>query len=326
MWQSIKKTWLPDTSGFMSEFDWQNVFLCFSLHELFLIKVFFRSRYVVALRFKSTKQLQQLETAYIITDAQVSLKHRTRVVAAFNPSGKVTSAGNILSDAPLVSLTGSWCMTVEDKRKLYGSMRIAVGGQTDQEMPRARPDSAMEPVSFHQTCKEVWQEIMQSETQCKAVIDLNATDILAWECVRSATPYLGVTFTEFHSEALTNRLAQLTFKMMMTEGSNLYRPSLAMLLKATAGGPQQEAAPAKRGTKRKTTKSERAQKIQPDGQAVPEGNDDKPQEAEAEKEAPGPDAKKAKDKQAETAKGQENLQKRLQELRSQFDLDQTKKK
>ena len=315
MWQSIKKTWLPDTSGFMSEFDWQNVFLCFSLHELFLIRVFFRPRYVVALRFKSTKQLQQLETAYIITDAQASLKHRTRVVAAFNPSGKVTSAGNILSDAPLVSLTGSWCMTVEDKRKLYGSMRIAVGGQTDQELPRARPDSAMEPVSFHQTCKEVWMEIMQSETQCKAVIDLNATDILAWECVRSATPYLGVAFTEFHSEALTNRLAQLTFKMMMTEGSNLYRPSLAMLLKATAGGPQQEAAPvAKRGTKRKAEKAKKA-----DGEAVPEGNDDGPQEAEAEKEAPGPDAKKLKGKQAETAKGQENLQKRLQELRSQFD-------
>lgn len=210
----------------------------------------------MALRFKSTKQLQQLETVYIVTDAQTSLKHRTRVVAAFNPSGKVTSAGNILSDAPLVSLTASWCMKVEDKKKLYGSMRIAVGGQTDQEQPRARPDSELEPVSFHQTCKEVWQEIMQSETQCKAVIDLNATDILAWECVQSATPYLGVTFTEFHSEALTNRLAQLTFKMMMTEGSNLYRPSLAMLLRATAGGPQQdqEGAGAKKAKKRKNEK------------------------------------------------------------------------
>lgn len=208
----------------------------------------------MALRFKSTKQLQQLETVYIVTDAQTSLKHRTRVVAAFNPSGKVTSAGNILSDAPLVSLTASWCMKVEDKKKLYGSMRIAVGGQTDQEQPRARPDSELEPVSFHQTCKEVWQEIMQSETQCKAVIDLNATDILAWECVQSATPYLGVTFTEFHSEALTNRLAQLTFKMMMTEGSNLYRPSLAMLLRATAGGPQQdqEGAGAKKAKKGRT--------------------------------------------------------------------------
>ena len=300
----------------------EECFSLFFLHELFLIRVFFRSRYVVALRFKSTKQLQQLETVYIVTDAQTSLKHRTRVVAAFNPSGKVTSAGNILSDAPLVSLTASWCMKVEDKKKLYGSMRIAVGGQTDQEQPRARPDSELEPVSFHQTCKEVWQEIMQSETQCKAVIDLNATDILAWECVQSATPYLGVTFTEFHSEALTNRLAQLTFKMMMTEGSNLYRPSLAMLLRATAGGPQQdqEGAGAKKAKKRKNEKPAKETEKQDPG-AVPEsGNDNKPEEVEKEKETSGPDAKKAKTKQAETGgKAQENLQKRLQELRSQFD-------
>ncbi|CAE7861416.1 unnamed protein product [Symbiodinium necroappetens] len=177
-------------------------------------------------RFKSTAQLNQLETVHVVTSSSAAKQKRRNRRAAHMKDD--TSSGNMLSRMPLPEST--WVETCGTKKKLFGSqMRIAVGGQTDGEALNTK-DGDYEPVFWHSASPLVLEELFRSESWADAVIDWTPTDVTAKKTIDLGIPYVGICYTETHKELLLTRLASLALKDCLTEGHSLYMPAVAKIL------------------------------------------------------------------------------------------------
>ena len=179
-------------------------------------------------RFKSTAQLNQLETVHLVTSSAASRQKR-RSRRAGHLKGE-SSSGNILSGIPLPDLSSSWAETVATKKTIFGPhMRIPVGGQTDGEALNSR-DEDYEPVFWHGSSPVLLEEMLRSECWADAIVDWTPTDVAAKKAMDLGIPYVGIAFTEAHKEMLMKRLATLMTKDMLTEGHSLYCAEVAKLL------------------------------------------------------------------------------------------------
>jgi len=89
----------------------------------------------------------------------------------------------------------------------------------------------MEPVFFHALPESCWSEILHAFRPV-SVIDLTASDeALPLACVKACVPYVGFCMTEFHQEALWQRLARSALRDAADETDNLYDRRLANAIK-----------------------------------------------------------------------------------------------
>ena len=182
-------------------------------------------------KFKSTAQLQQMETIHVVSASKrASEKRHPRANPKFQG---MSSAGNLLSPVSLLPYSSSWTLTLKQKKELYGPLRVPVGGATDGEI-FDRADGDMEPASWHLSAPELYQELFQSETMADAVLDFTPFDVATWQAFKSQLPYIGVCFTEAHRDLLFERLSALAVHEMRQPGSFLYDPILAEALKCTS--------------------------------------------------------------------------------------------
>jgi len=95
-----------------------------------------------------------------------------------------------------------------------------------------------QPVFWHSTPPEMAEEFIHGFMgDGGAVIDLTPGDgKWALMALRHRKPYMGVTFTKHHKEALGNRLDHLIFNAMQDEKDPLFTGGLADVLKPDAKG------------------------------------------------------------------------------------------
>lgn len=221
-------------------------------------------------KFKAAKQLQQLETIHLVTSPNGVVQRRNQI----NFSGS-TTAGNVLSNAPLCNLNTGWILPFSVQKDLYGSMRMAVGGASDAGTVPERKDDIPEPVAWHQTSTAVWQELMRSETQAGCVVDWTPMDVLPWECLIQGVPYIGICYSAKHVELLYERLSTLMLHQMKEEGK-WYRPEFARVMKVV---PTAKKAAAKAKGEQKDQKGGKDQKEQQKAKTKEQKDDEKEEKA-----------------------------------------------
>ena len=106
-------------------------------------------------------------------------------------------------------LTDQWLMPFGQKKEMFGSMRIPLGGatadpeaETQKGRRKIRSDADFEPSSFHCMSFTIYDELLHQYEPC-GVIDLCPVGSeLAELCIQRGTPYLGICFTEKHMSLL----------------------------------------------------------------------------------------------------------------------------
>ena len=179
----------------------------------------------------STLSLKQLESAHVVAHTKISLPERSW---KFYPG---TNQGDSCHWLELVNLPALdselvWSLAWSDKKRLYGKKHlIAVGGRTEGAAGSAsaakRTDATIEPVCFHPYPKEVYEALIIGFFM-KIVFDLSPPDgMFAWACLLNRVAYIGITYTEAHSELLEQRLLNLMKIHMAVPSCPLYNPSYA---------------------------------------------------------------------------------------------------
>ena len=181
--------------------------------------------------------LDQMEHFHFITESTMKQSKRPRLHVAGQ-----TTAGTVLGPMKLPNLGHAWVMQVADKKKMYGSTaRILPGGPcpvpTDATSAPKRTDETFEPVSWHGSTKQLWEELLnhvgvfKPKNQIPCIIDLTLGDgVLATLALEHGIPYLGVAFTQFHADKVRQKLVQEVFQMFMDVQSPLHKPVLLKLL------------------------------------------------------------------------------------------------
>lgn len=141
-----------------------------------------------------------------------------------------------------------WQVTEAEKKKYYGSFRIAVGGPTEtspQESakrpqykrselarkPEGQDESiAFEPMAYSGAPPEFYKDLFHVWAP-RAILDFTACDLTpAFIAIESKLPYLGVMYTEDHMVAGYKHLSQLVFEAMCDESSPLHDAKLSALV------------------------------------------------------------------------------------------------
>ena len=177
-------------------------------------------------RERTRTSLDQVEYGHIVTAATIQIDDRPRLEL---PG---TTLGNLLGPVGLPPHEAMWRLTFAEKKVIYASNRIDVGGPTPgiNGKHNARDNSDLEPVAFHGQSKAMYAELGHM-LKAKAFVNLtNADDVLAEHCVENKIPYLGVVFNVAHRQALLKRLVSRVFVLMQEESSPLFQPGLVKLL------------------------------------------------------------------------------------------------
>ena len=103
-----------------------------------------------------------------------------------------------------------------DKKKMLGSMRSAIGGETvgNDGPKRKRAESDLEPFSYFSSVEAIPSELVHT-FQSKVVLDGTPSPEFAMTCLKSSTPYLGVCYSEMHAKELESHLAHKVFTSML---------------------------------------------------------------------------------------------------------------
>ncbi|OLP81256.1 hypothetical protein AK812_SmicGene38225 [Symbiodinium microadriaticum] len=186
----------------------------------------------------------EVEILYIFTKSNLELAE------AKHPIYGGSTAGNLVGPIQLESFQDcAWQTTFEEKKKMLGSFRVAVGGTTDGADSTPRPmfknselkykkqhgaaescDGEYEPFSFHGLPCDYYKDMMRTWNP-KCIVDLTAGDLAAaFVAIELKLPYLGVMFSEKHLTEGYKHIADMTFRAMSEESSPLYEPKLAALL------------------------------------------------------------------------------------------------
>lgn len=247
--------------------------------------------------FRAARQLQQLETCFLVANPSNPPVRRNRV-----SDPKTTTSGNVIAGAPLINLNTSWCLTLSLKKELFGAMRIAVGGTVPDGGAIERSDEKVEPVSWHATAELIWVELLKSETQATAVLDWCPVDVLPFKCLELGIPYIGIVFTKRHGELLYERLAEMVWwKMCRDEKSRFYRPELAKILGT------------KKSAKPPVPKPGPKPNPKPEPKPAPSAPEPKPKPAEGEEKQEPPQKKLKKDGDQEDDERKADLKRKLQQ-------------
>ena len=163
-----------------------------------------------------------------------------------------SSSGDLVGPINLESFPERlWQVTEDEKKKMYSSFRVAVGGPTDtaaqesakrpqykkNELSRAPTNltdeaTLLEPFSFHGLPPDYYTDMLHV-WQPKALIGFTACDMTpAMICIERKVPYLGICFSEPHMVNAYKHLSELVFEAMQDESSSLHDAKLTALMTA----------------------------------------------------------------------------------------------
>ena len=176
--------------------------------------------------------LNQVEMMTVISRGLLAIKRTQR------KHYEGTTLGNVIGpvcvaryDDPSV-----WKVDPKIKKGIYGKQgKVLVGGPCPSPaVPKPELAGGIEPVTWHGSPLALYEEILHS-FQVAAVVDATASDAtFALACLKSRTPYVGITITPEHSRHLRARILQCLWQEFQQEGSEVYqvglRGSLALLL------------------------------------------------------------------------------------------------
>ena len=187
------------------------------------------------LRMKAAGRLHALHQMHIFTKNS----YEVDVVDRINYAG--TSITDLIGPVVLDSWCKMWQLPLQQKHKLLGANRIAVGGATpgmeidDGEAIAKKKPEDLEVVFFHTYPQEFWHDVAHSNGW-NYVIDLGAHDgTMALAMLKRGTPYIGVCLTELHQTLLHERLCEEVYGRMITEGDDLYEPQLVEAVRIVKG-------------------------------------------------------------------------------------------
>ena len=152
----------------------------------------------------------------------------------------------IMSDNDQVaSYNKCWCLTFEQKKEIYGKMRLPVGGkdedddgkdedEEDDEVAEIPPvvvsamvatergNSNVEPVSYNSMSIAFWADMVKG-FKWERIYDLTPLDgNLAMASTIEQREYVGICFTNCHAEMLNEHLVKQILTQMQTPGSKLF--------------------------------------------------------------------------------------------------------
>lgn len=177
---------------------------------------------------RNTHAIKQSENIHLLMPPS-SLKVLKK--ARINYTG--TNRGDVIYGVKMPSFDSIWRMTVGEKKLLFGKHRVPVGGQAPEgtEPEGRRPDASEEPAFYHAGPWSLDEELVH-DFSVGGINDLTAGDgSLAMISIRKNLPYVGLTFSEYHSKKLIERLEALTFESMQNPKDPLYSNELVKLIK-----------------------------------------------------------------------------------------------
>ncbi len=120
-----------------------------------------------------------------------------------------------------------------------GDAELANTGEN--RVGHVRKDSDIEPVCYHALHRNMAEELVHqigSKGKIKCIIDLTGTDpTLALMAIEWNIPYLGITFNDFHLQAIKKQLANLVFQRMLQVKSPLHNAALSSLMQGQPAAP-----------------------------------------------------------------------------------------
>ena len=180
--------------------------------------------------------IDQTETVFLVSRMALQVDRKARV------KYHGTTAGSLLGPVAAPAFENIWQETVQDKKAIWGSSRVAVGGRTEgygvsvgsPAKGGPKDPNALEPVCFHSKPEDLYEELVHTLGGSKVVrriIDLTVGDgPLAHLAIRKRMTYLGFAATEVHAGKLGRHLQAKVYADFKTEGHDLYRSALASLL------------------------------------------------------------------------------------------------
>jgi hypothetical protein len=205
-------------------------------------------------RVRGAATLHQVEFLYMLSREPLVFPEKKRI----NYNG--TNKGDLVGFVNLPEWETTWALTFDDKKKLYGKPRVAVGGPTgdddddDEDVDMGPTDYAdtpptvasktstpstmvttaatgrlgtnMEPVFYQAMPVEFYEDLMSS-CFLSDVIHLTAGDgAAAKAALIRRVNYFGVCLTENHVEALYTHLTEWMIKQFGDPSSAFYQPSM----------------------------------------------------------------------------------------------------
>jgi hypothetical protein len=180
--------------------------------------------------------IDQTETVFLVSRQALQVDRKARV------KYHGTTAGSLLGPVAAPAFETTWQETVLDKKAIWGSARVAVGGRTEgygasvgaPAEKKPKDPNAFEPVCFHSKPEDLYEELVHTLGGSKVVrriIDLTCGDgPLAHLAIRKRMTYLGFASTDVHAGKLGRHLQAKVYADFKTEGHDLYRSALAALL------------------------------------------------------------------------------------------------
>lgn len=206
-------------------------------------------------RLKGTATLHQVEFLYALSREPLNMPERKRQ----HYDG--TNKGDLLGWVALPPWESAWALTFDEKKKLYGKHRVAVGGPTgaghddddddDDAMDGTVDDVDLAPPTvgtaalpsvptsttsrlgtniepaFYQAMPIDFYEEVISSMYLRDLIHLTAGDGAgAKAALRLHVNYFGICLTEFHVQALYVHLTEWMLKQFAEPTSPFYQPSM----------------------------------------------------------------------------------------------------
>ena len=202
-------------------------------------------------RVRGAATLHQVEFLYMISREPLVLPEKKRI--HYNGTNK----GDLVGFVNLPEWESTWALTFDDKKKLYGKHRVAVGGPTgdddddDEDVDMGQPDDAdtpptiatsssttvttaptgrlgsnVEPVFYQAMPVEFYDDLMSS-CFLSDVIHLTVGDgAAAKAALIRRVNFFGVCLSENHVEQLYTHLTDWMLKQFGEPSSAFYQPSM----------------------------------------------------------------------------------------------------
>jgi len=185
---------------------------------------------------RSFTGLEHVENIYCFTKSDIDLPAKGKKYYAGSNQGK--SMENVV----LPPWSQVWQTDFKTKKKIYGLRRVRPGGPdpdgddddlSDDEDKRT--DDTIEPVCYFTIPLKAIEELYHCFNLI-GVIDCAADcgDKAIAACM-SGILYTGVCMTDEHAMGLKTRIQLELYRLFLTEGSKLYHPKLAALVKDPRG-------------------------------------------------------------------------------------------
>ncbi|CAE7212943.1 unnamed protein product [Symbiodinium sp. CCMP2456] len=144
-----------------------------------------------------------------------------------------TTHGTLLGYFKAPSFLDGECWRVDpvSKRKMLGTNgKILTGGAAADPLPKPKFEDGLEPMSWHFTGKQVWEEILHA-MEAQVVIAATCLDhLLPCVCLEMRVPIVVSCWTEEHRQALKTKIMKCLWGMFLDETSPHHQPALCKLL------------------------------------------------------------------------------------------------